>query len=198
MRLFKKISILVLSILFILLICLLLTDNVSYLDNSVYNFIISFKSDSLTAIAIFFTNIVSIYGVIILLIILFFLDKKKSIYMSISIIVMLLLNNIIKIIIMRHRPVDINLITETGYSFPSAHSMNSVAIFGLLIYYVKNIKLNKIYKCIIISIFSLICIIIPFTRVYLGVHYFTDILAGSLLAIIWLCIYTNYLNKKGI
>ena len=85
---------------------------------------------------------------------------------------------IVKHIVERPRPIGIALIEETGFSFPSAHSMISVVFYGFIIFliwkYLKNKKLNIVLTVTL----TLIAIIIGYTRVYLGVHYITDVVAG--------------------
>ena len=106
-----------------------------------------------------------------------------------------LLSQIFKFIIRRERPIGINLIEESGYSYPSGHSMVSMAFFGLIAYLIyKNVK-NKFYKIISIIALLIIIFLIGFSRIYLGVHYFSDVLAGFLTAIAYLMIFITLTNK---
>lgn len=102
----------------------------------------------------------------------------------------------------RPRPdLTFHLINQGGWSFPSGHSMNGILFYGLLGYIlVKNTK-NKILKKILGIGFFLEIFLIGLSRVYLGVHYPTDILGGwSLgLAITFLAtiLVDRYYQKKG-
>ena len=95
----------------------------------------------------------------------------------------------LKHIVQRPRPTEHRIIDESGYSFPSGHSMVSAAFYWFLIYLIyKNIK-NKYLKCSLITVLSLLIIMIGTSRIYLGVHYTSDVLAGFLVAISYLIIF---------
>ena len=94
----------------------------------------------------------------------------------------------------RPRPIEFRIIDENGYSFPSGHSMVSAAFYGFLIYLIyKNIK-NKYLKWGLITILSLLIIFIGISRIYLGVHYTSDVLAGFLISISYLIIFTSLIK----
>jgi len=95
---------------------------------------------------------------------------------------------VVKNIVNRPRPVGINLIAETGFSFPSAHSMISVVFYGFLIFLIWRFIVSKKLKIVLTSIFSLLAITICYTRVYLGVHFITDVMAGALAGIAYLLV----------
>ena len=88
------------------------------------------------------------------------------------------------------------LINVTGYSLPSGHSMVNTAFYGFLIYLVyKNVK-NKYAKSSLIALLSVLIIAICISRIYLGVHYLSDVLAGFLIAISYLIIFISILEKR--
>jgi undecaprenyl-diphosphatase len=92
-----------------------------------------------------------------------------------------------KIIFQRPRPAAA-LYEEYSYSFPSGHATIAVAFYGFLAYFlIKNIK-NLKNKINIFFITLLIIVLIGFSRLYLGVHYFSDVWAGYLVGTIWLII----------
>lgn len=123
--------------------------------------------------------------------------KEKKIGLAIALNLMLecILNTSLKLILQRPRPIDHRLIEETGYSFPSGHSMASMAFYGFLIYLIyKNIKNKHIKRASIIGL-SVLIILIGASRIYLGVHYTSDVIAGFLIAIAYLIVYTNLIKK---
>jgi membrane-associated phospholipid phosphatase len=153
--------------------------------------------DNITPFAKTITFFGSPICLILTTIILFILIKNKKIglLITINLITITILNQLLKFILQRPRPEELRIINENGYSFPSGHSMVSMAFYGLLIYLIyKNIK-NKYTKTILILTLSLLIIMIGISRIYLGVHYTSDVLAGFLLSISYLIVYINITKK---
>jgi undecaprenyl-diphosphatase len=86
----------------------------------------------------------------------------------------------------RQRPVDPLIRNVTGFSFPSGHSFSSFTFFGLIIYIIWKTGISKAWKILISLVLFLFASIIAFSRVYLRVHYASDVLAGFCLSVIWL------------
>lgn len=188
----RKIFIIILSILFIIDLILVLTNNVSFLDSAIYKFIISFKSNILTNIfkAISFlssTKVIIVFNVILAIIVL--INKKTNLLLiTISSISSGVINNLVKYIIKRDRPFGIALVKENFYSFPSGHTMISILFYGMIIY--KLIESNFKYRKILVSLISVYILSVGISRIYLGVHYASDVIGGYLLAGIILLILT--------
>lgn len=105
---------------------------------------------------------------------------------------------LIKYLVNRDRPGgDIPLYIEKLPSFPSAHAALVLALFGFLIYCLWRFNLNHKVKVFFMVIFSLVILLIGFSRLYLGVHYLTDVLAGYLVGLIWVLI-SVYLSRKNL
>ena len=159
-----------------------------------------FKFNVSTPIAKFITNFGGAIFVISLTTILFFVIKDKKIGISIitNLGIVTILNQIIKFIMQRPRPTEFRIIEETGYSFPSGHSMVSLAFYGYLIYLIYKYINNKHLKRTLIIILSVLICIIGVSRIYLGVHYTSDVLGGFLISFAYLIIYIELVNKFGI
>lgn len=154
-------------------------------------------SDFTTPIAKFITNFGGAIFLIILTITLFVLIKNKKIGLSIilNLIVITGLNQILKYILQRPRPTEYRLIEETGFSFPSGHSMVSMAFYGYLIYLIYKYVKNKYLKWISIVLLSTLICSIGISRIYLGVHYTSDVLGGFLISLSYLIVYTLIVNR---
>ena len=154
-------------------------------------------SDFATPIAKFVTNFGGAIFLIILTIVLFILIKYKKIGVSIflNLALITILNQLLKRILQRPRPTEYRIIEETGYSFPSGHSMVSMAFYGYLIYLIYKYVKNKYVKWISIILLSLLICLIGISRIYLGVHYTSDVLGGFLISISYLIIYISAANK---
>jgi undecaprenyl-diphosphatase len=97
----------------------------------------------------------------------------------------LVLGAITKHLVGRLRPLD-GLIPETGLSFPSQHSLMAIIFFSLVIFlFTEKIK-NKVLKYLFIFSNLFLIILIGFSRIYLRVHYFSDVMAGFALGLFWL------------
>ena len=137
--------------------------------------------------------------VIAIISILFYIKLIKNKKLSLGIILNLagitIINQILKFIFRRERPTGYRLIEMSGYSFPSGHAMASLAFYGLLIYITKRLVKNKHLKILLITLNIAIIILIGVSRIYLGVHYLSDVLTGYSISIIYLLITTKLLNK---
>ena len=154
-------------------------------------------SDFTTPIAKFVTNFGGAIFLAVLTITLFVLIKNKKIGISIlsNLVIITILNQLLKKILQRPRPTEFRIVEETGYSFPSGHSMVSMAFYGYLIYLIyKYVKNEYVKWCSIVLLSILICSI-GISRIYLGVHYTSDVLGGFLVSISYLIIYISATNK---
>ena len=172
----------------------LLNKEIDKLDVAGYNMVSEYLiSDNVTPIAKAITQLggaIFLIGLSITLAIII-KNKKIGILIWVNIAISTLLNQILKFIIQRPRPTEFRIIDERGYSFPSGHSMISATFYGFLIYLIyKNVK-NKYLKYLLITMLIILIILIGTSRIYLGVHYTSDVLAGFLIAISYLIIFTT-------
>lgn len=197
----KKKSLITLITLIILLvidIVLLLTGYMSNIDSLIYEFIFSFNNSILTDIFklisfITSTKMIVLYN-IITVIVMIIRKSNKLLLVPIASSISAIVNNLIKVIVARERPGINPLVIETTYSFPSGHSMISILFFGTLLYILNrdNYKYKRVFN-IIIPIYILS---VGISRIYLGVHYFSDCITGYLISLIVLILLTNIRRNK--
>ena len=190
-------------ILFITIMIFVIIKNDLYIDKYGYNLISKLKNENMTNIIKIITNIggTIIIAVVTMLSLFIFRNKKINTCIILNLLGIFILNNLlIKNIIARDRPTGINIIEENGYSFPSGHAAISTVVYGYLIYLIYNYVSNKKLKYVLISILSIIILVVGLTRIYLGVHYTSDVLGGYLLGISYLIMFTyvtrNYIKEK--
>lgn len=188
-----KIILLINIFLFIGLIFILQTNLIRNFDLQFYNFLISFKNQYLTLFMKIFTNMASMKFLIILTIgiVIILKDKILKIAFVLNLIFSSSLNHLIKNIILRERPNILRLIPENGYSFPSGHTMVACSFYGFIIYLIIKSDLKKTNKILAMLGLSFLILIIALSRIYLGVHYITDIFGAILLAIIYLILFIS-------
>ena len=102
-----------------------------------------------------------------------------------------LINQVLKFIIQRPRPDGFRLATVSGFSFPSGHSMAAMAFFGLLAWLVWRYEKDRRQRALLVAAFALVIVMIGVSRIYLGVHYASDVIGGFCLSVIWLALYTH-------
>ena len=164
------------------------------LDMVVYRLVIlNLRSEPLTIIMKVITNLSSAYVLIAIAIgtLLFIKNKKVGVCVTSNLVIATLLNQLLKYIIQRPRPEGYRLIAESGYSFPSGHSMVSMAFYGFIIYLIWKMVKNKRIKYVACGILGFLIPMIGFSRIYLGVHYASDVIGGFAISIVYLLLFTN-------
>ncbi|ARJ51842.1 phosphatase PAP2 family protein [Staphylococcus lutrae] len=179
----KRISLLLVFTLIFSIIAMFHESRIGkWIDNEVYNFI--YSSESFISTSIFFgaTQIGEVWAMITLSLImvallLLYRYKVEALFLALTMILSGVSNPILKNIFDRERPTLLRLIDISGFSFPSGHAMGSTAFFGSLIYIAHRILKGK-SKTVVMTLCVVFIILISSSRVYLGVHYPTDIIAG--------------------
>jgi undecaprenyl-diphosphatase len=152
----------------------------------------SLVNDNTTRVMEFFTFFGSHYFLIPanLILCVYFLLRKKSRYsVKISAIALssLLIMLGLKLLFNRHRPLIPLLEPARGLSFPSGHAFMSVCFYGLLMLIIwKEEKPHPVLKWVLLLLVISLLLLIGFSRIYLRVHYFTDVLAGFCIGFSWL------------
>jgi membrane-associated phospholipid phosphatase len=175
--------------------------NKTKLDNAVFNYLKTHVSERNNSIMEVFTFLGTHQFLIPanLSLIAYFLFIKKHKWHSIKIPAIALsslgLMFLLKGLFDRERPTVPLLFEAKGLSFPSGHALMSVTFYGLLIYMIFKTVKNPALKWTLISLLVLLIIIIGSSRVYLRVHYATDVIAGYCIGFLWLVFTVWLLNK---
>ena len=171
------------------------------LDLNIYKFFSeNIINDKLTPIVKIITHIGGAKIVLVLTVVAIILIKglKNKLFLLTGIVGTAGLNVVLKHIIQRERPNINRLIPEKGYSFPSGHSMMSMAFYGMLIFLIFKYVKNTALKWTLIVILTILLSTIGITRIYLGVHYPSDVIGGFLVSLTYLFILTEIYNKVKI
>ncbi len=153
---------------------------------SIINFLQSFQNDWLTSFFKFFTFFGDKEFYIMVLPLFFWLwDKDKALKLLFILLPSLLLNFYLKEIFHTARPVGVALIEQGGFAFPSGHAQGTVTLWLMLALLLRKKWLN--------SLSIIMIILVPLSRLYLGVHYPVDILGGLLIGAFLVLIYDKYL-----
>jgi len=160
-----------------------------FFDQAITQYIYSFRNAFNTKFMLLISNFGS-YGVAILsLFITFFLILKKYYNLAIYFIFVVgtgfVANALLKLMIQRPRPIYLPLAVETDFSFPSGHAMGSFIFFITVVYLYYHITKQKRISLILLLISMFITILIGISRIYLGVHYPSDILGGFVAGLLW-------------
>ncbi|WP_027067006.1 phosphatase PAP2 family protein [Maribacter sp. Hel_I_7] len=177
--------------LFIELTETLKTDLLATYDTTITDYVISYRSPNLTSYFKFMTNVGDVYGYLIVLVIFLLLSLlvfKRWKYVVQATLVLALAtvsNMMLKRFIDRARPGIEHLVSVETLSYPSGHAMSAMAFYGFLIFLVTKFKIHKVIKYALIAILILLILSIGISRIYLGVHFPSDIAGGFIAGFIW-------------
>lgn len=124
-----------------------------------------------------------------LILIFYFLLIKKQTWFSIRVITIaissLVLMLLLKQLFQRKRPLSPLLKAAKGLSFPSGHAIMAVTFYGLLIYILQH-SITTEWKWFVTILTVVLIVLIGFSRIYLRVHYASDVAAGFIIGLLWL------------
>ncbi|MBI0577054.1 phosphatase PAP2 family protein [Neobacillus cucumis] len=167
-------------------------EKIGHFDSMVISAVQGLETPGLTKVMKLFTFIGSTRVVIILsLVLLFFLYKilyhRLELILFVSVIAGAgILNGVLKQFFQRTRPNLHRLIEISGYSFPSGHAMSAFAFYGVLAFLLWRHISTRIGRTILIIVSCFMILAIGISRIYLGVHYPSDIIGGYFASGFWL------------
>ena len=160
-------------------------------DGAVTEAIISYRSDGLTDYFTVATDLGDRYAYLIItaLLALFHLIKKRSwkfILQTTLVLVLASLSNIVlKRVFNRGRPSLEHLVEVNTLSYPSGHSMSAMAFYGFLIFLCLRYRMPTWIRFTLVTVLIILILSIGISRIYLGVHYPTDVAGGFIGGLIW-------------
>ncbi|WNS45703.1 phosphatase PAP2 family protein [Paenibacillus sp. MMS20-IR301] len=192
---------------FILIAVLVVLDETAGFDRTVINIVQSMESPGLTALAKSLSLVGSsklAVGISLLTIAILFFILKHRMELVLFLWVGIgsqLLNTLLKLWFHRERPNIHRLIEQAGYSFPSGHSMAAFSLYGVIAYLLWRHMRNRRERLLLILFTVLMTGGIGWSRIYLGVHYPSDVIGGYAASGAWLMLsaacFEAYRNARG-
>ena len=131
-------------------------------------------------------------GVILFCLVLFFIFKRwwpSLVTLVVAVPGGMLLNEWIKVLVHRHRPfVDGPFVDWSGYSFASGHTIGATLLYGQLALFIVPAIKSRRWRVLTLTTAGLFVLLVGFSRIALGAHYLTDVLAAIFFGMIWLAI----------
>ena len=172
-------------------------EKIMMFDSKVIFFISNLIDIRLTNLFKYMTNFGDIYIPFLILVCIFvFIKNKWYFYLQSGTYLFAgIITYISKLIVSRPRPVSALIDIPKSFSFPSGHTLTSFVFYSFLCYLL-TINIPKKYKPIFYIFYGIMILIIAMSRIYLGVHYFSDVIGGFIIGIICLIICINITEKN--
>ena len=160
-------------------------------DTSVTDYVITYRSPALSNFFHFITDMGDVYAYLVVTTVavaffFFKLHNKKFIFQLLGVLLLSALSNIaLKRVINRARPTIEHLVVVKSLSYPSGHAMSAMAFYGFLIYLCFKIKMPRWLRFFVVLLFSFMILSIGLSRIYLGVHFPSDVAGGFIAGLIW-------------
>jgi len=131
-------------------------------------------------------------GVVLFFLVLFFVFKRwwpSVVTLIVAVPGGMLLNEWVKLLVHRHRPfVDGPFVDWSGYSFASGHTIGATLLYGQLALFIVPAIKSRHWRRLTVATAALFVLLVGFSRIALGAHYLTDVLAGIFFGIVWLAL----------
>ena len=170
------------------------TDDIMRMDAAAYSLVVMhMRAAWLTPIMQSISDLAYPVVLVVMLLVIevFAPGRRPGLCAAVNLVLATLLNLLLKALIQRPRPEGYRLVAESGFSFPSGHSMVAMAFYGLLIWMVWRYEKDALVRRLGVIGFGLVIVLVGLSRIYLGVHYATDVIAGFCVSLIWLVLYTK-------
>jgi membrane-associated phospholipid phosphatase len=178
----------------------LVENELENFDRSVTAWVLSFRSEALTAFFQYTTNLgdVIAYSVISVAIGAYFYIRHRSWRFIVQTLLVLLLstlcNLVVKRFINRARPTLEHLVSVNTLSYPSGHSMSAMAFYGFLVYLCFQMNMPRVARALLVTVLIALILAVGLSRIYLGVHFPSDVAAGYIGGFIWITFCVTIFN----
>ena len=129
-------------------------------------------------------------GVVLFLLVVFFVWKRwwpSLVTLIVAVPGGMLLNELVKVLVHRHRPVvDGPFVDWSGYSFASGHTIGATLLYGQLALFILPMIKGRRWRTLTVSSAALLIALVGFSRIALGAHFLTDVLAAIVFGVLWL------------
>ncbi|MBQ9057626.1 MAG: phosphatase PAP2 family protein [Atopobiaceae bacterium] len=184
-------------IVFVSIMMLVRASDALRLDITAHAIIVTrLRSDMITPFMEGFSALASPVVLVVMLIVVaaFAPGRRPGACAALNLGLVVALNTLLKDIVQRPRPEGFRLIDEFGYSFPSGHSMVAMAFYGLLVYLIWHYEHDRLMRWLWSGFMTAVIVMVGISRIYLGVHYASDVLAGFAISVAWLVFYTKVIT----
>lgn len=174
--------------LFITVSAIVLAGRAGFIDDNAIRYVQGWESPDLTSVMESFSWFGSTLAVVVItlasvILLASMLGHRKELLLLVTVVVgSAALNRLLKLIFQRERPNIYRLVEETGYSFPSGHSTAAFALYGVLIYLLWRHVTIGWCRLLMVLIGVVMTLGIGISRIYLGVHYPSDVIGGYLVS----------------
>ncbi|WP_019122140.1 phosphatase PAP2 family protein [Brevibacillus massiliensis] len=135
------------------------------------------------------TKAAAVISVVVIAVLFFVLRHRSELVLFIAAVGgAALVNDFLKHLFQRERPTLHRLVEETGYSFPSGHSMGAFALYGILVFLLWKHIPSRIGRVLLLLFGAAMILGIGWSRIYLGVHYPSDVIGAYLASAVWLTV----------
>lgn len=182
------------AIVFLVLLEDVLEGGLIKLDEAAYVLIVEhLRTDWLTPIMESISALATPVTLMVMLLLIVALapGRRPGACCALNLALVVVLNQVLKFLVQRPRPEGFRLAAETGFSFPSGHSMAAMAFFGLLIWMVWHYERDRAVRIGCSVALAALIVAVGVSRIYLGVHYASDVVAGFCVSLAWLAFYTR-------
>lgn len=170
-------------------------------DIRIVNLVAALRNMSTANVLLFFTylgnwQVIVSFGVVILIILWLLRRKRMAVFFFGAVASGELVYTILKQLLHRVRPdIGFSLISQSGYAFPSGHATVSIIFYGMIGFFLWRVSKRRWQKLIIVIATITLVFLIGFSRIYLGVHWSSDVIAGCTIGFSVLMLFVTYYHE---